>query len=173
MKKKLILTALIAAVAMPVMAPAAASAQSRGELRRDREQIREEQRELRRAQRYGDRRDVREERRDLREARREYREDLRDRNRRWGNDDWRGWRDRNRGIYARGNWRAPFRYYGFRPGVRIAPHYYGSRYYINDPWRYRLPPAGRWQRWVRHYDDMLLVDTRRGYVVRVIRNFFW
>lgn len=173
MKKKLILTALIAAVAMPAMAPAAASAQSRGELRRDREQIREEQRELRHAQRYGDRRDVREERRDVRDARREYREDLNDRNRRWGNDDWRGWRDRNRGVYARGQWRAPFRYQGFRAGVRIAPLYYGSRYYINDPWRYRLPPAGRWQRWVRHYDDMLLVDTRRGVVIRVIRNFFW
>jgi Ni/Co efflux regulator RcnB len=173
MKKKLILTALIAAVAMPVMTATPAAAQSRGELRRDREQIREEQRELRRAQRYGTGRDVREERRDVREARREYREDRRDRNRRWGNDDWRGWRDRNRGVYARGNWRAPFRYYGFRPGVRIAPRYYGSRYYINDPWRYRLPPVGRWQRWVRHYDDMLLVDTRRGVVVRVIRNFFW
>lgn len=173
MKKKLIWTALIAAVAMPAVAPAAASAQSRGELRRDREQIREEQRELRHAQRYGDRRDVREERRDVRDARREYREDLNDRNRRWGNDDWRGWRDRNRGVYARGQWRAPFRYQGFRAGVRIAPLYYGSRYYINDPWRYRLPPAGRWQRWVRHYDDMLLVDTRRGVVIRVIRNFFW
>lgn len=173
MKKKLILTALIAAVAMPVMAPATASAQSRGELRRDRQEIREEQRELRRAQRYGDRRDVRRERRDVREARREYREDLRDRDRRWGRDDWRGWRDRNRGIYARGNWRAPFRYYGFRTGARIAPRYYGSRYFINDPWRYRLPPAGRWQRWVRHYDDVLLVDTRRGVVLRVIRNFYW
>lgn len=172
MKKKLILTALIAAVAMPVMTAPPAVAQSRGELRRDREQIREEQRELRRAQRYGTRRDVREERRDVRDARREYRQDLNDRNRRWGDNDWRSWRNRNRGIYARGNWRAPFRYYGFRPGVRIAPRYY-SRYYINDPWRYRLPPAGRWQRWVRHYDDMLLVDTRRGYVVRVIRNFFW
>lgn len=173
MKKKLILTALIAAVAMPVMAAPSAAAQSRGELRRDRQDIREEQRELRRAQRHGTRRDVREERRDVRDARREYREDLNDRNRRWGNDDWRGWRDRNRGIYARGSWRAPFRYQGFRAGVRIAPHYYGSRYYISDPWRYRLPPVGRWQRWVRHYDDMLLVDTRRGVVIRVIRNFFW
>ena len=73
----------------------------------------------------------------------------------------------------RGQWRAPFRYYSFRDGARIAPQYYGSRYFISDPWRYRLPPAGYGQRWVRHYDDMLLVDTRRGYVVRVIRNFFW
>ncbi|HSX54201.1 MAG TPA: RcnB family protein [Sphingomonas sp.] len=173
MKKKLIISALIAAVAMPAMAPMTASAQSSREVRRDREQLREEQRELRNAERRGDRRDVRREREDVREARRDLRDSVNDRNRRWGNDDWRGWRDRNRGTYARGQWRAPFRYYGFRNGARIAPHYYGSRYYINDPWRYRLPPAGYSQRWVRHYDDVLLVDTRRGYVVRVIRNFFW
>lgn len=170
--RKFIATALIAAVAMPVMVPAA-SAQSQRDVRRERQDLREEQRELREARRYGDRRDVRREQRDVREERREYREALRDRDRRWGNDDWRGWRERNRGIYARGGWRAPFRYQGFRTGVRIAPAYYGSRYYISDPWRYRLPPAGRYQRWVRHYDDVLLVDTRRGYVVRAIRNFFW
>lgn len=172
MKTKLMMTALIAAVAMPAMAPAA-MAQSSREVRRDREDLREEQRELRRAERYGSARDVRREREDVREARRDLRDSVQDRNRRWGNDDWRGWRDRNRGTYARGSWRAPFRYYGFRAGVRIAPQYFGSRYFISDPWRYRLPPAGYNQRWVRHYDDVLLVDVRRGYVVRVIRNFFW
>ena len=57
--------------------------------------------------------------------------------------------------------------------MRIAPSYYGSSYWIADPWRYRLPPAGYGQRWVRHYDDLLLVDTRRGIVLRVINNFYW
>jgi hypothetical protein len=28
-------------------------------------------------------------------------------------------------------------------------------------------------RWVRFYDDLLLVDVRRGYVVDVIRNVYW
>jgi Ni/Co efflux regulator RcnB len=57
--------------------------------------------------------------------------------------------------------------------VRIAPSYWGSRYVIGDPWRYRLPSAGRYQRWVRHYDDVLLIDTRRG--VRGARDpgFYW
>lgn len=171
--RKLMMTALIAAVAMPVIAPAAASAQSQGEIRRDRRDLREERRELRDAYRRGDHRDIREERRDVRDARRELREDINDRNRRWGRDDWRGWRDRNRGLYARGHWNAPFRYYNFRPGMRIGQTYWGSRYWINDPWRYRLPPAGRYQRWVRHYNDVILVDTRRGYVVDVIRGFYW
>lgn len=170
--RKFIITGLIAAVAMPT-AIVPAIAQSRAELRRDRQDIREEQRDLRRAQRYGDRGDVREAREDLREARQEYREDRADRIRRWGNDDWRGWRNGNRNLYARGNWRAPFRYQTFRTGARIGNPYFASRYWISDPWRYRLPPVNGYQRWVRHYNDVLLVDTRRGTVLRVIRNFYW
>lgn len=171
--RKLIVTALMAAVAIPSIAiPTAASAQSQREVRRDRQDLRQEQRELNRARRSGDRHDIREERRDVRGARQELREDIRDRNRAWGRNDWRGYRDHNRGIYARGNWRAPFRYTAFRPGIRIAPSYFGSRYYIADPWRYRLPLARGSQRWVRHYDDVILVDTRRGIVIDVIRNFY-
>jgi len=172
--RKLILSALIAATAFPAVA---ANAQSNAEIRRDRQDVRQEQRELNNAYRRGDRRDIRDERRDVRDARQELREDVRDRRgderRNWGRNDWRGYRDQNRNIYARGNWNAPFRYTTFRSGVRIAPSYYGSRYFINDPWRYRLPNPGFNQRWVRHYNDVLLVDTRRGYVVDVIRNFYW
>lgn len=77
--RKFIATALLAATLVPV----AASAQSNDELRRDRQDIRRDQR-------------------DLRDARHEYREDVRDRERAWGRDDWRGWRDRNPNWYARG-----------------------------------------------------------------------
>lgn len=168
--RKMILTALMAATLLPFAS--AASAQSAGELRRDRRDIREEQRDVREAWRAGDYRAVRDERRDVRDARREYREDLADRNRRYGRDDWRGWRDRNRSAYARGNWNAPFRYNAFRPGLRIAPAYYGPRYVIADPWRYHLPRGGYGQRWVRHYNDVILVDTRRGRVVEVNRGFY-
>lgn len=177
--RKLILSALMAATVIPGVA----SAQSYGELRRDRQDIREERRDVREAQRRGDWRRVEGERRDLRDARREYREDLRDarrdrrdwgdRDRRWGRNDWQSYRTQNRALYARGNWRAPFRYNTFRPGVRIAPNYYGQRYWINDPWRYRLPPARANARWVRHYNDVILVDYRRGIVLDVIRNFYW
>ncbi|AJP73474.1 RcnB family protein [Sphingomonas hengshuiensis] len=172
--KKIITAALFAAVALPAVAiPTVASAQSQRELRRDRQDIREEQRELRQAQRHGSPRDVREQRRDVREAHQEYREDLRDRDRNWGNDDWRAHRNGNRGLYARGNWRAPFAYNRFRPGGRIGAPYYGSRFVVADPWRYHLPRAGRFQTWVRHYNDVLLVDTRRGVVLRVIPSFYW
>ncbi|MEG3087559.1 RcnB family protein [Sphingomonas sp. PB4P5] len=167
--RKLIITALMATMAFPAIA----SAQSQGEVRRSQQDLRQEQRELNRAQRSGDRRDIRDERGDVREARQELREDRRDRNRNYGRDDWRGYRNNNRAVYARGNWRAPFRYTQFRSGIRIAPRYYGSRYYITDPGRYRLRNVGYNQRWVRHYNDVLLVDTRRGIVMDVIRNFYW
>ncbi len=153
--RKLILGALMAATAFP----AAASAQTyHQDLRRDRQEIRHERQEVRRDQR------------DLRDARGRY---VEDRNRAWGRDDWRSWRNQNRTLYARGNWNAPFRYQSFRAGARIAPAYYGQRYWIVDPWRYRLPPARPNTRWVRHYNDVLLIDYRRGVVVDVIRNFYW
>ncbi len=106
------------------------------------------------------------------DGRHDVRHDANDRNRQWGRNDWRGWRDHNRALYARGNWRAPFRYTAFRVGARIAPSYYGPSYFIADPWRYRLPPARPGARWVRHYDDVLLVDVRRGIVLDVIRGFY-
>ena len=155
--RKIILIALMAATAIP----ATASAQSYGEARQSQRELREERRELRQAQRYGDRRDVREERRDVRQARQESRE------------DWRDYRRAHRDVYARGNFRAPFRQQQWRPGARISQNFYGPRYFINDPYRYRLPNAGRNLRYVRHYDDVLLVNVRTGRVVQVYNRFFW
>ncbi len=57
--------------------------------------------------------------------------------------------------------------------MRIQPTYYNQRYWIADPWRYRLPRPGMNQRWVRNYDDLMLVDVRRGIVIDVIRGFYW
>ena len=170
--RKLIILALMAATAMP----AAASAQSAGEVRRSGREVREQQRDLQQARRYGDRDDVRRERRDVREARQEYREDRRDyrQDRRQDRrDDWRSYRNHNRSVYSRGNWNAPFRYRTFGIGATLGRNYYAPRYYISDPYRYRLPAAGRHLRWIRHYDDVLLVNVRTGRVVNVIRNFYW
>jgi Ni/Co efflux regulator RcnB len=145
--RKLIILGLLAAVA----APAAASAQSRAEIRRDQREVREEQRELQNARRYGDRRDVREERRDVREARQELREDRRDRQ-----------------AYV-----APYRGWSYRPlaaGYQLRPGFYGQRYIIANPGQYRLRPAARNQQWVRYGGDLLLVNVRNGRVLQVVRN---
>ena len=88
------------------------------------------------------------------------------------NNDWRAYRDRNRAVFAKGNWRAPFRYTQFRVGTRVSRPVIAQRYWILDPWRYRLPSGGKSRHWVRHYNDVLFVDTYRGVVLRVIPNFF-
>jgi len=82
-------------------------------------------------------------------------------------------RNANRRLYSRGYWRAPFAYRTFRPGLHIGTSYYSPRYYVANPYQYRLPYARPGLRWIRHYDDVLLVDVRRGIVVDVIRNFYW
>lgn len=174
---KTLIGTLMLATALPV-ATAPAFAQSRGEVVRSERELRQEQRELQRdrrdvqeARRFGTPRDVRDEqrdlrdqRRDVREARQEYREDLR---------DYRQYRADNRGAFRGPAFRANFRYQQFRPGVRIAPAYYGQRYIVNNYRAYRLPIPGARQQWVRHYNDMLLVNARTGTVIRVIPNFYW
>ena len=61
----------------------------------------------------------------------------------------------------------------FGIGVVIGAPFYDQRYWIADPWAYRLPPAAGPYRWVRYYDDVLLVDMYSGEVVDVIYDFFW
>lgn len=155
--RKLIILGLLAATVIPGVA----SAQLLGEARRSERNLRDEKHDLHQAQRYGDRRDVRDERRDVREARQEARE------------DWRDYRRTHRDVYRGGNWRAPFRYSQWNAGSQLRPAYYNSRYYINDPQRYRLARPGTNMRWVRHYNDVLLVNVRTGRVVEAHRSFFW
>lgn len=151
MKSKFLTAGLIAAM----MVPAMAQAQTR-EIRNDRRDVREEQQELRNAQRYGDRGDVREERRDVRDARQELREDKRD------------WRQDRR--YS--NYRAPFRYQQFRVGATLRSNYYAPAYRPTWDSRWGVPRAGRNLTYVRHYNDLLLVNARNGKVIRVYRNHF-
>jgi Ni/Co efflux regulator RcnB len=155
--RKIFTLALLAATALPAMA----NAQSAQELRHDRQDIHQEQRDLNQARRHGDRDDIRDERRDVQEARREYR------------DDWRDYRKSHRQVYARGNWKAPFRYRWYNAGAQLRPEYYAPRYYIGDYGRYRLAAPRENLRWIRHYNDVLLVNIRTGRVIQVERDFFW
>lgn len=154
---------LIAGLMALTLAPAMAGAQT-GELRRDRQDLRAEQRDLREAQRDGDRGDIRAERRDVREARREYRE------------DWRDYRRSNQAVFRQGRYVGPVRGWQYRPvtvGYRLQPAFYGQRYVIADPYRYRLPRASGVNRWVRYGNDVVLVNGRTGRVVQVYNRFFY
>jgi hypothetical protein len=97
----------------------------------------------------------------------------------WRNDNrynWRKYREQNRNYYRPGRYYAPYRDGNYRRisiGLALGAAFFGPRYWINDPWQYRLPAAYGSYRWVRYYDDVLLVDIRNGHVVDVIRDFFW
>lgn len=99
-------------------------------------------------------------------------------NHNWRNDhryNWRDYRDRHRSRFHLGIYYDPFGW-AYRPyqiGWRLWPGYYGSRYWINDPAFYSLPYAPPGTRWIRYWDDALLVDTFTGEVIDVIHNFFW
>ena len=58
-------------------------------------------------------------------------------------------------------------------GWRLWPSYYRNSFWLNDPWQYRLPPAYGPFRWIRYYDDALLVNIYTGEVVDVVYDFFW
>lgn len=101
-------------------------------------------------------------------------------NRDWRRDnryDWQAYRFSNRNFYRQSRYYDPFGsrygYQRFSIGIRIGSSYYNDRYWISDPVAYRLPYADGPYRWVRYYDDVLLIDLRDGAVVDVIHDFFW
>lgn len=99
--------------------------------------------------------------------------------RRWRDNrryDWHGYRSSNRHIYRIGRYYSPYRDYSYRRlsiGFSLDSLFFSNRYWINDPWQYRLPDVYGPYRWVRYYDDVLLVNTYTGEVVDVIHDFFW
>jgi hypothetical protein len=90
--------------------------------------------------------------------------------------DWRGWRDAHRDVYHLGRYYAPYRDYAYRRlsiGFVLDPLFFGNGYMIYDPGTYRLPDAYGPYRWIRYYNDAVLVDTYTGQVVDVLYGFFW
>ncbi|WP_026359800.1 RcnB family protein [Sphingomonas sp. PR090111-T3T-6A] len=154
---------ILASALMTTLLPAAAMAQSYGEVRHDQREIRQDQRDLNRAYARGDRHDVRDARRDLRNDRREAR------------GDWRDYRRSHPEAFRGPAYVGPRAGWRYRPvgvGYRFEPGFYDRRYWI-DPVRYRLPPVVGYQRWVRYGNDVVLVDTRSGRVMNVYGGFFF
>jgi hypothetical protein len=90
--------------------------------------------------------------------------------------DWQRYRQTNRFVFNLGTYYSPYNNYSYRRlgiGSVLAQLFYGQNYWIDDPWQYRLPDVYGPYRWVRYYDDALLVDIYSGEVVDVIYDFFW
>ena len=96
----------------------------------------------------------------------------------WRHDrryDWRDYRNRHRSTFHLGLYYDPFGwgYQRYNIGFNLRPNYYSSNYWLNDPSMYALPYAPFPFRWVRYYNDALLVNTYTGQVADVIYDFFW
>ena len=101
-------------------------------------------------------------------------------NRGWRNDtryDWSRNRQLNRGAYRLPCYYAPSGwgqgYRRFSVGVSLSSILFSQNYWIDDPFSYRLPEAYGPYRWVRYYDDALLVDVRSGQVVDSVYDIFY
>ncbi len=101
-------------------------------------------------------------------------------NRGWRNDnryDWNRYRQANRGAYRLPRYYAPsgwgYGYRRFSVGVSLSSILFSQNYWIDDPFNYRLPEAYGPYRWVRYYDDALLVDVRSGQVVDTVYDIFF
>lgn len=131
-------------------------------------------------ERREDRRDWRQDRRgDRRDWRQERRSDRRDWNRGWRNDRryaWQDWRYQNRNLFRLSPYYSPYRNYGYQRfgiGLFLDSLFFDQRYWIGDPYYYRLPPAPPGTQWIRYYNDVLLVDVYSGEVIDAIYDFFW
>ena len=97
----------------------------------------------------------------------------------WRHDrryDWYDYRRSYGDVYRIGRYHSPYRHHRYSrlsSGFFLDSLFFSSQYWIDDPWRYRLPEAYGPYRWVRYYDDALLVDVYSGEVVDVINDFFW
>jgi len=101
-------------------------------------------------------------------------------NRGWRNDsryDWSRARARNRDNFHLPRYYAPYGWdYGYRRfsiGFRLSSILFEQNYWIDDPYYYDLPPAYGPYRWVRYYNDALLVDIYTGEVVDTVYDIFW
>ena len=89
---------------------------------------------------------------------------------------WQRYRYSNRNLYRSGGYYAPYRNYRYNRlsiGIVLDSLFYSNRYWLSDPFQYRLPPAPYGTQWVRYYNDVVLVDVYTGEVIDVIENFFW
>ena len=131
----------------------------------------------------------RDDRRDWARSGADWRDGVRDRwdsrermqwNRGWRGDeryDYGRYRAQNRDRYRLPRYYAPRNWgYGYRRfgvGFTMSSMLFAQDYWIDDPLTYRLPPAYGPYRWVRYYNDALLVDVRSGQVVDATYDIFW
>ena len=101
-------------------------------------------------------------------------------NRNWRQDnryDWNRRRQYDRNAYHLPRYYAPSGWnYGYRRfdiGFTLSAILFNRNYWIDDAGYYGLPDAYGEYRWVRYYNDALLVDIYTGEVVDTVYGSFW
>jgi hypothetical protein len=101
-------------------------------------------------------------------------------NRNWRQDnryDWNQRRQYNRNAYHLPRYYAPpgwdYGYRRFNIGFTLSTILFNQNYWIDDVDNYGLPEAYGPYRWVRYYNDALLVDVDSGEVVDTVYDIFW
>ncbi len=95
----------------------------------------------------------------------------------WRSDrqfNWQSLRSRDRNRFHLPRYDAPrgYSYRRYSRGSRLESFFFANQYWFNAD-EYGLPPAYGPYRWVRYYNDALLVNTYTGEIEDVIPNFFW
>lgn len=89
--------------------------------------------------------------------------------------DWAGWRSYHRDVFHLGWYSPPYGGYAYARlgiGAVLEAEWFGEQYWIDADY-YHLPPAWGPYRWVRYYNDCLLIDINTGQVVDVVAGVFW
>lgn len=101
-------------------------------------------------------------------------------NRGWRQDnryDWNRRRQYDRNAFHLPRYYAPSGWnYGYRRftiGITLKAGLFNRTYWIDDADYYGLPEAYGPYRWVRYYNDALLVDVYSGQVVDTVYDIFW
>ena len=166
----------------PAVSPPRRDDRDRAESARERRQEVERRQRAERAEQQRARQEQLERQRRIdRHADRDWRDDRRN-DRNWSRD-WRGdrgswdsWRSRNSDRFrSPPRYNAPrgYSYSRWYPGTRINSGFYDRSYWISDPGYYNLPRATGNYRWVRYFNDVLLVNVRTGQVADIVYDFFW
>ncbi len=95
----------------------------------------------------------------------------------WRNDrqwNWQSLRNRDRNRFHLPRYLAPrgHSYRRYSRGYRLPSFFFVQRYWF-DAGDYGLPPAWGPYRWVRYFNDALLVNIYTGEIEDAIPNFFW
>ncbi|QNA86914.1 hypothetical protein G4G27_10355 [Sphingomonas sp. So64.6b] len=101
-------------------------------------------------------------------------------NRDWRRDGRYNWNDRrarDRNAYHLPRYYAPYGwnsgYRRFSIGFTLSSILFNQNYWLDDASYYGLPDAYGEYRWVRYYNDALLVDIYTGEVVDTVYDIFW